>query len=136
MRDRPITGTTRLAGSQHGRARDRYHELGVQELVRFDGEAPPGERLRIWDRVDENLLERVVEGDRSPSEVIDAWWVVVDDEALGPVLRPVRSVGTRSLARPDGARSPRARARATCLGAGTVQGVALWEVRRPRRLLV
>ena len=67
----------------------------MQELVRFDGEAPPGERLRIWDRVDENLLERVVEGDRSPSEVIDAWWVMVDDEALGPVLRPVRSVGTR-----------------------------------------
>jgi hypothetical protein len=40
--------------------------------------------------VDENLLERVVEGDRSPSEVIDAWWVVVLDQALGAVLRPAR----------------------------------------------
>ena len=69
---------------------DRYHELGVKELVRFDAEAPPGKRLRIWDRVDENLLEREIEEDRSPSEVIEVWWVVVRDEALGPVLRPAR----------------------------------------------
>jgi len=27
---------------------DRYHELGVKELVRFDADAPPGKRLRIW----------------------------------------------------------------------------------------
>jgi Uma2 family endonuclease len=76
---------------------DRYHELGVQELVRFDRDAPVGQRLRIWDRVDENLLEREVEGDRSPSEVIDAWWVVVDDKALGPVLRPAHDAAGHEL---------------------------------------
>jgi Uma2 family endonuclease len=69
---------------------ERYHELGVKELVRFDVEAPAGQRLRIWDRVEENLLEREIEGDRSSSEVLDVWWVVLDDEALGPVLRPAR----------------------------------------------
>jgi Uma2 family endonuclease len=47
---------------------ERYHELGVKELVRFDAEAAAGERLHVWDRVEENLLEREVEGDRSPSD--------------------------------------------------------------------
>ncbi len=76
---------------------ERYHELGVKELVRFDAEAPEGQRLRIWDRVDENLLEREVEGDRSPSEVLGAWWVVVQDQTLGPVLRPAGDPAGREL---------------------------------------
>ncbi|WP_437931791.1 hypothetical protein WMF37_21890 [Sorangium sp. So ce291] len=41
------------------------------ELVAFDPEAAPGERLRVWDRIDGDLVERVVEGERSPCTVLD-----------------------------------------------------------------
>lgn len=45
-----------LAGSEK---LERYQSLGVRELVRFDPEARPGEpALRIWDRVEDRLLER------------------------------------------------------------------------------
>ena len=44
----------------------RYHEMGIRELVRFDPEASEGSRLRVWDRVNEHLVERVVEEDATP----------------------------------------------------------------------
>ena len=43
----------------------RYRELGVSELLYFDADAAPGARLRIWDRVDDDLVEREVTGDAS-----------------------------------------------------------------------
>ena len=52
---------------------DRYDELGIQELVSFD---PETERLRIWDRVDDDLIERVIEGRVTPCLTLDAYWVV------------------------------------------------------------
>jgi Uma2 family endonuclease len=45
---------------------ERYHELGVRELVVFDVDAPAGRRLRAWDRMDGDLVERVVEHERTP----------------------------------------------------------------------
>src|SRR5215212_1434825 len=36
----------------------RYQELGVQELVRFDPDETEGRRLRIWDRIEGQLVER------------------------------------------------------------------------------
>ncbi|HSO39958.1 MAG TPA: Uma2 family endonuclease [Labilithrix sp.] len=44
----------------------RYRALGVDELVTVHLDAPPGERLRVWDRLEHDLVERVVEGDRTP----------------------------------------------------------------------
>ncbi len=48
---------------------ERYHELGVRELVCFDldGRASPGDtaRLRVWDLVDGDLVERVIEDERT-----------------------------------------------------------------------
>jgi Uma2 family endonuclease len=44
----------------------RYHALGVRELVTFHVDAPAGERLRIWDRLEHDLVERAVTGDTSP----------------------------------------------------------------------
>jgi Uma2 family endonuclease len=54
----------------------RYHELGVKELLRFDPEAPEGRRLRSWDRVREDLVERVVAGDRTPCLTLGLTWTV------------------------------------------------------------
>ena len=44
----------------------RYHALGVRELVTFHVDAPAGERLRIWDRLEHDLVERAFTGDTSP----------------------------------------------------------------------
>jgi Uma2 family endonuclease len=54
----------------------RYHQLGVGELVRFDPEAPKGERLRVWDRVDGDLVERQIGGDRTPCLALGLAWAV------------------------------------------------------------
>ena len=43
----------------------RYFECGVAEVVRFDPAAPEGARLRVWDRLDDDLVERVVTLDRT-----------------------------------------------------------------------
>jgi Uma2 family endonuclease len=55
----------------------RYHELGVSELVRFDPLEPEGRRLRAWDRVDDDFVERVVDGDRTPCVTLSLEWIVV-----------------------------------------------------------
>lgn len=44
----------------------RYRSLGVRELVVINVDAPAGARLRVWDRVDQDLVERVVAGETTP----------------------------------------------------------------------
>lgn len=43
----------------------RYHELGVEELLRFDPAEAEGRRLRAWDRLRDDLVERQVASDRT-----------------------------------------------------------------------
>jgi len=88
----------------------RYHELGVKELVRFDPEEPEGRRLRVWDRVREDLVEREVAGDGAPCLTLGLSWTVcgVEGEPVG--LRLVDPAG-RLLEAPEEAEA-RARAEA------------------------
>jgi hypothetical protein len=58
----------------------RYRALGVRELVAFHVDAPPGERLRVWDRLEHDLVERVVIEDRTPCVTLGLTLLV------GPVL--------------------------------------------------
>ncbi|CAN5924345.1 hypothetical protein BH11MYX4_BH11MYX4_62670 [soil metagenome] len=58
----------------------RYRALGVRELVTFDVDAPSGQRLRIWDRLEHDLVERVVEGERTPCVTLGLTLLV------GPIL--------------------------------------------------
>jgi hypothetical protein len=71
----------------------RYHELGVRELVRFDPEASVGTRLRAWDRLRDDLVERRVSEDSTPCIVLGIAWRVcpVEDQAVG--LRLVDEAG-------------------------------------------
>jgi Uma2 family endonuclease len=64
---------------------ERYHEAGVRELLRFDPEADPGKRLRAWDRLRDDLVERDVKGDETPCLTLGLTWRVcpVDDQAVG-----------------------------------------------------
>jgi Uma2 family endonuclease len=61
----------------------RYAEVGVKELVRFDPQAAAGERLRAWDRVREDLLERVIADDRTPCLALGLNWVVCPIDSPG-----------------------------------------------------
>ena len=53
-----------------------YRSLGVNELVYFIPEADPGRRLRVWDRIDDELVERAVEGDTTQCRTLGMQWVV------------------------------------------------------------
>ncbi len=54
----------------------RYHEAGITELVRFDPEAREGARLRAWDRVEGDLVEREVVADTTPCQTLGLVWGV------------------------------------------------------------
>lgn len=71
----------------------RYFECGVSEVVRFDPGAPEGARLRVWDRLDDDLVERVVTSDRTTCVTLNLGWVVrpVAEEPVG--LRLERANG-------------------------------------------
>lgn len=75
----------------------RYHALGVDELVRFDADAPAGTRIRIWDRVGDDLVERRIRGDRALSPTLGLHWVVAPcgEDAVG--LRVARDAEGRDL---------------------------------------
>jgi 5,10-methylenetetrahydrofolate reductase len=55
---------------------ERFHAMGVSEVVAFDPDAPPGRRVRAWDLVSGDLVERVVEGDETPCTTLGLWFVV------------------------------------------------------------
>lgn len=65
----------------------RYRELGIRELVRFEPDAAVGQQLRIWDRIQEDLVERQLDGNRIESRTLGLWWVVLADAELQGQLR-------------------------------------------------
>jgi Uma2 family endonuclease len=75
---------------------ERYHELGVRELVRFDPDAESGDRIHVWDRVEEDLVEREVEDDRTPCATL-GFWCLVGRIAEYPALRLARDRDGREL---------------------------------------
>ncbi|WP_234023719.1 Uma2 family endonuclease [Sorangium cellulosum] len=76
---------------------DRYHELGVLELVRFDPAAPEGQRLRVWDRIQGDLVEREVEADHTACDVLGLHWVVAASNGMPVALRLARDPAGRDL---------------------------------------
>ena len=66
---------------------ERYRQCGVSELVRFDPEAKAG-RLRIWDRVDGDLVERDVTSPAGHAcDALGLYWCIIEDASLGLMLR-------------------------------------------------
>jgi hypothetical protein len=74
----PTTWETKLA---------RYEELGVTELLRFDREAPEGERLTAWDRIDGDFVTRVLSADTTPCLSLGLTWVVCPVDVVSVGLR-------------------------------------------------
>jgi Uma2 family endonuclease len=68
----------------------RYQTTGTRELVLFDHEARPGARLRVFDRIDGDFVERVVENDGTPCLTLGLHWVVAPAPELDVALRLAR----------------------------------------------
>jgi len=89
-----------------------YREMGVGELVRFDPEAPEGARLRIWDRLEEDLVERVVTVDRAQCVTLGWIWIVcpIEECPVGLRLEEARGELVMSASEVERAESRKARA--------------------------
>lgn len=85
----------------------RYHELGVSELVRFDPSAPEPERLRVWDRLEGDFVERATSPEGVACLTLGLRWVVapVESEPVGLRLADVRG---RMLEAPEESAARRA----------------------------
>ena len=64
-----------------------YRSLGAREVVVFDVDESEGKRLRVWDRIEEDLVERVVENDATPCLTLRAFWVIASAKDLPAALR-------------------------------------------------
>ena len=66
----------------------RFETIGAREVITFDVDAPPGSRIRAWDRIDDDLVERVVHGDRTRCATVGKWLNVgeVAGQAVAPIL--------------------------------------------------
>lgn len=76
----------------------RYHELGVEELVHFDPSEPIGKRIRVWDRRNEDLVERVLDDDATPCRTLGGSWFVGESPHEPVALRLADESGKPWLA--------------------------------------
>jgi hypothetical protein len=75
----------------------RYQELGVRELVRFDPDEAPERQVRIWDRVGGELVERTEKKDRHLCRSLSLYWVVVPVRSFPAALRLAQDAEGRDL---------------------------------------
>jgi hypothetical protein len=75
----------------------RYHALGVRELVTFHVDAPEGARLRVWDRLEQDLVERAITGDTSPCVTLGLTLLIGPVAAYPACLRLARDREGRDL---------------------------------------
>ncbi len=80
---------------------DRYASIGVRELVVFDADAEEGARLRVWDRLDGELVERVVDRERSPCVTLGGCLVLAPANDQPLALRLARDAEGRDLVLTD-----------------------------------
>ncbi len=83
----------------------RYRGAGVLEVVRFDADDAE-QPIRVWDRVDGELVERAADDpDHLACQTLGLWWTVVDMPGIGLTPRLARHRnGTDLLPTPDEAR--------------------------------
>jgi hypothetical protein len=73
---------------------ERYRSLGTRELVLFHADGEKGSRLRVFDRIEGDLVERLVENERTPALALSALrgkaeWCVLPSGELGDALRVI-----------------------------------------------
>jgi Uma2 family endonuclease len=76
----------------------RFHELGAREVVRFDTTPRKGRaRLRVWDRIEDDLVEREVIGEVTPCVTLGLFWIIAPAPDLPAALRLARDREGRDL---------------------------------------
>jgi Putative restriction endonuclease len=77
---------------------EAYRQCGVPELVRFNPRAKRTPPLRIWDRVDGDLVERdVSSASGRHCDALGLYWCIAPDPKLGSMLRLARDAAGRDL---------------------------------------
>jgi hypothetical protein len=81
---------------------ERFLATAATEIVAFNVDAPVGARLRAWDRLADDLVERDVRAESTPCAPLGLHWVVVpslspDDSHLPAALRLSRDPLGRDL---------------------------------------
>ena len=81
----------------------RYRAMGTRELIAFNADARVGSRLRAWDRIEGDLVERVVEGETTPCLTLGVHWVLAPGgEDLPVALRLAKDAnGSELLLTPE-----------------------------------
>lgn len=72
-----IVSESDASPAQWGKKLSNYHAIGVVELVRFEAGATTP--LRVWDRLNGDLVERRIHGSRAASNVLSLGLLVVGD---------------------------------------------------------
>jgi Uma2 family endonuclease len=76
---------------------EHYRQAGVNEVVRFDPERLD-HPLRLWDRIEGDLLERNIDGSQALAcDALGLYWCARPDARLGCVLRLARDAEGREL---------------------------------------
>lgn len=70
----------------------RFHAMGIAEVVVFNADAEPGMRLRAWDLIEGDMVERVVDDESTPCLTLGLWFVVAPapSDRLEAALRLAR----------------------------------------------
>ncbi|HET9929443.1 MAG TPA: Uma2 family endonuclease [Polyangiaceae bacterium] len=76
---------------------EKYRRLGVRELVRFEGDHEGSISLRIWDSIDDDLVEREGVQSVAASHVLPGAWVAIIDSHGVPRLRLSRDADGKDL---------------------------------------
>jgi Uma2 family endonuclease len=76
---------------------EKYRRLGVRELVRFEAEDDGNVSLRVWDFIENDLVEREPVERVAICRVLPGAWVVVDDHDGIPRLRLSRDAEGKDL---------------------------------------
>jgi Uma2 family endonuclease len=66
---------------------DRYRALGVSELITYE---PEHRRIRAWDRIQDDLVERVVDGETTPCVTLNLHFVIAPGMDVAAALRVAR----------------------------------------------
>lgn len=77
---------------------ESYRQCGVPELIRFNPQAKRTPVLRIWDRVEGDLVERDINSTSGRHcDALGLYWCVVVDPKLGNMLRLARDPAGQEL---------------------------------------
>ena len=77
---------------------EAYRQCGVPELVRFNPRAKRTPPLRIWDRIDGDLVERdVMSASGRHCDALGLYWCIAPDPKLGSMLRLARDSAGQDL---------------------------------------